>query len=573
VHKLLALINTPLKRNAVREIHRRSRPAVVPKGQSTVAQRFSVGVSGPLKLSPEGTIEDSPVPGSISRPFGTWRFLRLNPAPKRWAIISLSLQDTEFVEFPKGITLKRGVARRPESRNGFNGFHAVRQTVETVSGGSPPGHTLLKQGKSCRPPGVHWHERSGLAVVLGCFILAARAAAQGILPPPPTDFYGVPPTLETTGTNQPGRMPVPPVTAVPEQPLLQWGPVIFQPHLLYRLMYGDGVPAAPGQNFKTYINQIYPGILMRIGDHWTLDYTPTLSYYSSSQFRNTLDQAVTLTGGTQAGDWTLGLSQGYITSSQPLIETGGQTDTETYPTALSAIYQASSAVSVQLGANQDFRFVGQAPAGQFLTDSKSWSTMDWVNYQFSPKLGAAIGAGFGYDEVSVGSDMTHEDLQARFNWRPGDKLTLSVSGGAEYRQYLTGDIPNSLNPIYGVSVLYQLFEPTTLSLAVSRTYTPSYNLNQLSDATSITASLRQRLLGKLFLDASGGYFKTRYTDTTVALPVTRDDHGTFVTVRLSAVVLKRGTVAAFYSRTENSSNEPGFSVSSSQVGLELGYRF
>jgi hypothetical protein len=41
---------------------------------------------------------------------------------------------------------------------------------------------------------------------------------------------------------------------LPEQPLLQWGPVGFYPHFLYRFLYGDGVPAQPGEHFATDIN-------------------------------------------------------------------------------------------------------------------------------------------------------------------------------------------------------------------------------------------------------------------------------------------------------------------------------
>jgi hypothetical protein len=121
--------------------------------------------------------------------------------------------------------------------------------------------------------------------------------------------------------------------------------------------------------------------------------------------------------------------------------------------------------------------------------------------------------------------------------------------------------------------LYQVFEPTTLSLAANRTFTPSYFQDQLSGSTTVTAALRQRLLGKLFLDLSGGYFTSSYTATSIGAPGNRDDHGTLFNARLSAVVLKRGTAAVFYSRNDNSSNVAGYSYSSSQVGLELGYRF
>jgi hypothetical protein len=98
--------------DAFRKLLNRRWAAVVPKGQSTVAQRFSVGGRGAVKPSPEGTIENSPVPGSISRPFGTGWFRRLNPTLKRWAILSLSLRDTEFLEFPKGIMPSPGWAVR-----------------------------------------------------------------------------------------------------------------------------------------------------------------------------------------------------------------------------------------------------------------------------------------------------------------------------------------------------------------------------------------------------------------------------------------------------------------------------
>jgi hypothetical protein len=66
---------------------------------------------------------------------------------------------------------------------------------------------------------------------------------------------------------------------------LQLGPITLHPHLDYQLSYGNGLQSSPGQPHNTIANQVSPGILFDLGEHWTLDYTPTLIYYSSSSFQ------------------------------------------------------------------------------------------------------------------------------------------------------------------------------------------------------------------------------------------------------------------------------------------------
>jgi hypothetical protein len=399
------------------------------------------------------------------------------------------------------------------------------------------------------------------------------AMAQQVIARPPLDFSGISPQLITTGTNQPGALLPPEAPVGEDQPLYTLGPLRFRPHLMYRLLYGDGVPARPGEDYETAINEIYPGILIGIGNHWNLDYTPTLRYYSSSRFRDTLNHTVTLAGGTVYQDWTLGFSQNYVSTSEPLIETGGQTDEESFATRLNATYQISTPLSLELGASQSFRYMGESETTQELSDSKNWNTLDWLNYQFSPRIGAALGLGFAYDYIQVGSDMTSEQLQGRVTWRPGQKLFLTASAGLEYRQFLDSDESAALNPLFGLSALYQIFEPTSLSVGMNRTVSASYFGDQYTEVMAVSASLRQRLLNKLFLDLSGGFTRTAYNATTTSVAVNRDDNGTFFNARLSMEVLRRGTVAVFYQRTENNSNEEAFALSSAQVGVELGYRF
>src|SRR5579872_32629 len=245
----------------------------------------------------------------------------------------------------------------------------------------------------------HWtpHVRQGggtwlkLKGSLCLFALVRVAGAQEVLTAPP-DFSVTPPALQELQAERSGVIQAnESVPAIPlVNPALQWGPVGMRPHLLYRVLYGDGIQSSPGHPEKTVIQQFSPGMVLSLGSHWSLDYTPTLTYYSSRQFRNTFDQSVGLTGGAAYEDWIFALAQSYAASSAPLVETGTQTDTKTYSTALSASHRLNSKISLDLTLNQNF-----TEAYQF-SGAREWSTMDWLNYQFWARLDAGIGAGAGY---------------------------------------------------------------------------------------------------------------------------------------------------------------------------------
>lgn len=420
---------------------------------------------------------------------------------------------------------------------------------------------------------AQWPGQLGnLAVCATALLVANSSLGQAIIAPPPVPLAEPPPQVQRPPLDQ-SEVPttVAPVRA--NEPLLEWGPLSFRPHFLYRFIYGDGIPAAPGEQRKTAIHEIYPGLLIGIGQRWHLDYTPGLRYYSSQEFEDSLDHTVSLTGTARYEDWEFGLTQGYATSSQPLIETGAQTDQENFNTGLTAARQLNSELSLELGVSQAFRFVGEDAAVGQLSDSRTWSTMNWLNRRFSEQFGAALGLGFAYDDVGIGSDMTSEQLQGRINWRPGDKLTLTLSGGADLRQFLDSGADTVVNPIYALSAQYQLFEPTTLTLSGARTVSASYFADQLTEATTISLAVRQRVLTHFFIDLGGGYGNSSYSSTTAIGDVNRDDDHFFFDARLGVELLRRGTIALFYRHTENSSNETLYDVSSDQFGVEIGYRF
>jgi hypothetical protein len=363
--------------------------------------------------------------------------------------------------------------------------------------------------------------------------------------------------------------------------LERWGPLSVYPHLLYSFSYGNGLEAQPGINSTTAINTVAPGVLLRLGNHWILDYTPTLTFYSNPVFRDTTGQSVVLYGFTTYRDWTLSLAQSYLDTTQPLVETGTQVEQLAYSTAFNATWQMNGKMSLQLGLNQNFRFT------EAFNDLHEWTTTEWLNYQFERQLGAALGVSGGYDEVSLGSDMPFEQLLGRVVFRPGAKLNLTLIGGAEERQIIHPSAPSFFSPVLNASLQYQAFEGTALAVLASRTVTPAFYGNEINVITSVTASIRQHLVGKLNFEMTGGYASEPFDSIEAGplpayflgvaprttLAVTRLDTRTFAQCRLSMIIHTRLTASIFYMINNNASSQANFNYAGQQAGLELNYRY
>jgi hypothetical protein len=404
--------------------------------------------------------------------------------------------------------------------------------------------------------------------VLSFFPTGFTARAQSVLAPPPV-YSTAPPAVQEYETNQAG---VPLVEQLApanplEQNLLEVGPVVIHPHPIYRFLYGNGIQATPGQQQDTAVNEFTPGVLFVMGTHWTLDYSPTLTYYSSSQFRNTVDESVGLRWGTLYQDWVLGFSQSYGSTAAPTIQTGTQTDVETYTTAANATYRFNSVMSVDLDVSQIFSFPDQ------FTTQRTWSTLDWLNFALWTRADIGVGAGFDYNELNPGPDVTEEQIQARIRWRLTDKLSFSLHGGPQDQQYLTNGGGSRISLVFGAAVEYRPVDTTEISLSADRSTTPSLFQGQVVENTGVSLGVNQRLLKQLNLGLTASYGESTYLGTEPGVSTTNRVDKTFTLgARLGTVVLKRGTASVFYQYSDNKSNEAGFGYVSRQVGLELTYR-
>lgn len=418
--------------------------------------------------------------------------------------------------------------------------------------------------------------------------LAPGAMAQDVVAPPPAAPPLLPPVVQEYQTNQAVRMQAfAPATASQQSQPFRCGPVIVRPNITYQFLYGNGILYGPGQEQNTIVQQFSPGVVLQEGIHWTLDYMPTFNFYSSSKFRNTINQNVDLQWGTAWRDWLLTASQSYIYTDDPEIATAGQSTQETYSTVVNGIYHFNDQLSINLGLNQTLNDFGQSSTNlsMSLANSRAWSTTEWLNDQFWPKLNAGVGIGLGYNQQQGSPDSFYEQYEAQLMWRVTDKISFQLSGGLEDQQYsgsgtIGGGASSLLTPVFAGALEYQPFKQTKISLSASRTVTTSEYAGQNLESTSTTADFNQRLFGGLFLDLSAGVSSDDYVSSVVGLSTARNDDIYTFDARLSCPFPRRGTFSIFYQYSEDVSTQSGFAAASSafgysshQIGFDISYTY
>ena len=374
---------------------------------------------------------------------------------------------------------------------------------------------------------------------------------------PPTN-----PVLPAAGRD-PGLDPATRTALLPAP--LQWGPFQVRPHLDYRLYSATQVYVQPGETEDTIRHSIYPGLLLE-SPHVAIDYTPTFNYYSRGDFEDSVDHSVTFDANVGLGDWRFAVAHDYSKSSQVLIETARQTETEEHTTSLNAAYRYSEKTSFDFNLNQTLLEASS------LNNSRQWSTMNWINYLFSDTTTLGFGVGGGFADVEVGSDMTYEMLQGRVVWEPGSKLSLDLNGGFEIRQFIDG-ASDRINPIMGASLSYEIFEQTLFRLEADRSVNTSLLQDQITENASLSASITQRLVGRVNASLLAGYRTSDYQSSSGSIVADRTDETSHLGLTLGTAFLQRGSISIGYRYLKNDSSEEGFGFTSNQYTLNVGYRF
>jgi hypothetical protein len=427
----------------------------------------------------------------------------------------------------------------------------------------------------------HRRLQSGLSLgsCLACLLLWSGASAQ--LPVDATDF-NVPvtdqPVLDESGrpvevwTTTPEVVPfiAAPDPGILSAPFYRPGPgpatAGLRPRILYRYQYAQGIPNGEGPRYTSHVHELAPGIRWHVGNHLRLDYSPVFTQYSNDAMEDTVDHALTVDWSTTYQAWRFDAGHRFNHSNSLLIETGAQTERDSFQTTLGALYALNS----RLG--WESRLGHYRRSAKTLQDFTEYNGEQRLLYSVNERLGVSVAAAYGYVKVDDGSN--HEYIRPRvtLNYRPGEKLTLRGWAGAENRWYKNG--METTSPVYQLAADYLPVESTKLTVSYNRAVSPSYFEDAVARRRSLEVSLTQRFLGRYFLTVRAGRQNSSYSSFTSSAIDGRRDRTTNYSARLSTTFRDRGYIALFYEpEADNESNRDAFSYSLRSHGAEVGWQF
>ena len=415
------------------------------------------------------------------------------------------------------------------------------------------------------PKTVRHTQRPAMPLALILFLLIGSASttfAQSVITP----LQPNPLTATTDQTQSPGK-PVGAPTANASATDLRWGPIDFHPHVSYRYLYGNGIQASPGNTKKTEVHNFSPGLFANLRARWTVDFTPTWTYYSSSAFRDTVNQVGQINWATKYEVWTLSAAQTYSKSDSPLVETGSQTKQTSYTTNFNAAIAFNSRYALETNLTQSLNFT------EAHSNVRTWSVRDMLHRRISSRLDTALGIDYSYTAVDRTPDMASLQFLGNLTWRVIDQLNMSLMAGLENREIYAKPTTSKQNPVYSASIQFIPVATTQLGFTASRSSSASFLDGQIMESTRYGFTLNQRLLKRLQFSASLSHQESKYTATSTSTTAGRADKIDSLNLGLNTTFLTRLRTGLTYQYNRNTSNVPGFTFASNQIGVDVGYTF
>ncbi|HEY0943762.1 MAG TPA: hypothetical protein VGD81_00785 [Opitutaceae bacterium] len=410
------------------------------------------------------------------------------------------------------------------------------------------------------------HDRGPLPVLAKPRRLPRSAAAVAGL----ATLLTVTPSPAQTGSSGAGSAVVPLSSVVADDDGISapfsLGAMGIIPEFTYRYTQADDLRARDGETRSTVIQDFSPGVIVLLGDKWTFGYRPTWRVYSDEGFVDRVNHYFNLDGATTYNDWHFALSQDYLSSEQSLAETGRQTGYDYFGTSFIFGAPINSKLGFEVETRQDMRFTDE------FVDYRQWDGTAWVDYYIGPGLKVGVGAGASYVSVDPGADMSVTHGLVRLGVQATRKIELDLRTGVESRDFRSGDRSNLSNTLLGLSLTYRPLETTTLTLGAGRDVSASYFRGLVTERERLSATLRQRLFGRLYLTLGVVEENTDYVSTETSQFEGREDERSIYSVGLSTSVFTRTRLAIFYRQSENSSNLSDFEYTSDQFGFEVSIR-
>ena len=296
-------------------------------------------------------------------------------------------------------------------------------------------------------------------------------------------------------------------------------------------------------------------------------YLPRASLFAEHSSENSLDhEALALARWTGA---KLGISfrARFQTLSGADVDVGNRADRSIFNARIRATYALTGKTTLAT----EVENVTTEYSGNGFSSSE-WINRSWLNFQLTPKLQLGAGLAVGYLAVEGSADQVFEQALLRADYRPGEKLRLSVTGGVEFRQ--TDGSEENPTPVFGSEVEYRPRETTSFRLEGRRqTFSSAGFAGENYHFTSVTASAVQLLAQRFALGFAGGCQNSNYVSTGGGGGTGREDNLWFIRPSLGFRFTERARLELSYQHRTNDSSLEFLSFSENVASLQIDVLF
>lgn len=360
-----------------------------------------------------------------------------------------------------------------------------------------------------------------------------------------------------------------------------------------RGVYDDNINISQTNPTSDFYFTIEPVLTLGFGDiegrqenFIRLDYAPGLFLFADHSENNAVQHAIRLRGQHPFSRLTVGLSEEIAildgTDLRTLanvsapgthanIDVNSRTQFQTFNTRLNASYDLTGKTFL----STEFGSLVTHYDSSSLFSSAHFSENLFINYRYSDKLVFGVGGTGGYNFVDAPNpDQTFEQANVRATYQASGKISLTFSGGLEFRQFEDNSRDQSVSPVFDLSATYRATDGTTFNLGAShRIYNSGVLAAQNYAQTILDVTVRQRFLRRCYLSLAAGYQHSDYYSTVSGVSTNRQDDYYYFEPAADFSVTRFWTVGAYYLRRENDSTLQSFSFDNNQVGFRAALVF
>jgi hypothetical protein len=353
-----------------------------------------------------------------------------------------------------------------------------------------------------------------------------------------------------------------------------------------REVYDDNINISSTNRVSDSYTVIEPAIHLGFGDssggfnYLAFDYIASVYFFAEQTKRDGVEHLIHLAAQHDFGHLVLGLSQDVqildgtslnslsnTTGVQANTDVGGASRSNIYTTTLNGSYDLTG----KLFLSGQVSYV--ISDYETLIGSQVASGNIYINYVYSPKLVIGVGATGGVNSTDgATSGQTFEQMNVRANYIVSGKISLTISGGIEFRQLGGGG--DSVSPVFELAGSYRPFENMIITIAGSRRTNSSAALaGQDYSQTTMSLTFSQRLFSRVTFSLGVGYTNSDYLSATTGDSTARSDDYFYVEPSIDLNITRYWTIGVYYLYRQDSSTLAFFSFYDNQFGVRSSLTF